>query len=95
MADQGTKVLDLPVKAAVASANDKLVFVYGAGTANAQTALISIQNAITAYGATRLLSDPSTNNALTVQQGQLLFSNNYGYYAIANNTLVRWPLQTF
>lgn len=111
MVDQGVTTFDLPQQNAAYSLNDRIMFIYAAEQANtvnsvAQTATITIQNFFAGDPAVPILvsnltfsnisqTDPANSVAITVKQGTLFFSNSFGYIAIANNYLVRWPLNSF
>lgn len=83
-------MLDLVLKANSAP-TDYVLTVWNAGTASAQTALVSVASLIP----TTKISDPAANNSLVVTQGQIFVSNGYLYVATANNYLKRIALTTF
>lgn len=105
MADQGKRTDALPDKTGLVSANDRVVVLYGANSSVAQTALIPLRNLLAntanlqVVAANLVLSDirsnPANSTALTIAQGTLFFSSTFGYFAIANNTLVRWAVSSF
>lgn len=105
MADQGKRTDQLPVKTSPVSTTDEIVILYGAGTANAQTALIAISNllsnttALPVKSANLIITDirnnPANSTALVIQQGTMFFSTTFGYFADANNHLLRWPISSF
>jgi len=90
MVDQAKRIPDLPVKTSVAP-TDQLVFVFGAANSStAQTALLAVSDL---YSNT--IADPSSNSELQVPKGTLLFSNNFGYIALANNYVKRFAISDF
>lgn len=105
MADQSKTTIQLPIQNAVANTNDKIIFVYSANTNLAQTSLIAVSNL---FGNTpnlqikivniviaNVVANVVTSNALVIPQGTLMFSANYGYFAIANNYVRRFFLSDF
>ncbi len=83
--------LALPQVNAVAG-SDRLVVVYNAAnTATAQTATITVNN----YELFQVQTDPANSTSMVVPQGTLFFSNNYLYFADANNHVKRVALSSF
>lgn len=84
---------------------DRVVIVYAANTNVAQTATISLTNlfsnssnltiVVANLVYSNIQSDPTHSNSLTIEEGTLFFSNDYGYFATSNNNVLRWQLQTF
>jgi len=90
MADQGVRVLDVPVKANTAL-TDYVLTVWNAGSNTAQTALVGVASITQA----KKITDPVANNLITVTQGQMFYSDSFLYVATANNLLKRIALSSF
>lgn len=95
MSESSSTVLQLPTKSTVLS-TDKVMIISGAASANGgNLALIAINNLV---GNSQFVpvghSDPANSSAWTGPAGTLFFSNTYGYVAIANNVLARFPITT-
>ncbi len=100
MVNQGKTTAQFPVKTTLFDLNDRLVFVYGADTANvAQTATISVSNYINSVAnsiqITIASSDPATSSSLTIASGSIFATANFLYVATANNFVQRIPLTSF
>ncbi len=105
MTDQGKKTSSLPIKETANTISDRVVFVFNASnTTTAQTATIAINDLFSSANLSITCkslviddsrSDPSSSTALTIPEGTLFFSSEFGYLAIADNVLKRWPLLTF
>lgn len=100
MINQAKSTVQLPVKTSLYDANDRIMFIYGADTANtsntvAQTATMSVSN----FFADALISvgqpDPANSSASNVAIGTMFASNDYLYIATANNYLQRVVLTSF
>ena len=104
---QSRSTLVLPLKNGVANSGDPLVFVYSYGNSTiAQTALITIDHLFSNTPNLHVVAanlemndfrptDPANSSILAVEQGTIFFTNSYGYYAVANNQLKRWPISDF
>ncbi len=105
MTDQGKRTSSLPIKEIANTVSDRVVFVFNASnTTTAQTATIAINDLLSSANLSIVCkslvlddsrSDPTGSNALTIPEGTLFFSSEYGYLAIADNVLKRWPLVSF
>ena len=90
MADQGTRVLDLVVKANTAP-TDLVLTVWNAGSNTAQTSLVSVAS----LTQMQKIADPANSSVTIVTQNQILISNSYLYIATANNHLKRVAILDF
>lgn len=91
MADAGKRINTLPIRTSPASTDRVMVYYNAANSFIAQTATIEVGNLM--KNLPQL--DPANSTSIMVQAGTLFFSNNYGYYAVANNTLKRFLLSDF
>ena len=91
MIDKPRRTVDLPIKTGVSAPSDRLVFIYSAtSNTSAQTATIAVSDLYS-----NLITDPANSNTTVIAKGTLLFSNSFGYFAVANNVLKRFPLSSF
>jgi hypothetical protein len=90
------RLSQLPVKNAVYDANDCLIFLYSATTANssnsiAQTAIIPVGNFANSFASYLQIavqaSDPANSTSLTVSGGSVFASNSFLYVAISRDDL--------
>lgn len=106
MSNDARTTLQLPVKAGPLDTSDQIVFVYGiSNPVVAQTAVMAISSlfantanlkiVVANLNISDIRADPANSTALTVPKGTLFFSNSFGYFAVSNNNLVRWALNTF
>lgn len=103
--DQSRTTLNLPIKDSVANTNDRILFLYSPNSVYAQTASITLTNLLTNTPNLNIavsnlilnISNTAISNShsLTIPQGTLFFSNNYGYIATSNNLVKRFSLTEF
>jgi hypothetical protein len=55
----------------------------------------NITHDVKAANVTLTFKSTPSNSIVNCVMGQYWFDNNYGYYAVANNQLKRWALETF
>jgi hypothetical protein len=106
MVNQGKSTLQFPIKTTLLDANDRVVFIYGADTANvaapgnvAQTATITVPNLCTAIAPTLqvaiLPSDPANSVSLVIKKGTVFATPSFLYVANEDNHTVRVALAPF
>ena len=87
----GKRIDTLPVRNSIASSDRVMVYYNAANSFTAQTATVTVGTLLGHVS----MADPANSTSIMVQAGALFFSNNYGYYAVANNVLKRFALSDF
>jgi len=101
MTDQGVRTSNLAIKIGVSNTSDRLMFIYNAANSLiAQTATITVASLFAnvpniIMKDIRSVDPVNSTFTNTIPQGTLYFTNDFGYYAIANGVLRRWPLSDF
>jgi hypothetical protein len=92
MVDQGKPISELPIKTKATVATDRVVFIYNAANTAAQyAATMTLQDLLLVPKQ----ADPANGTSIMVKAGSLFCSNNYLYYAVADDKLKRVALSDF
>lgn len=96
MAEDAVAVTKLPVRTSLLSSDQFVCVSNAAGSNGGNVSLITVGNL---FGNSQAVpvqqADPANSIALTITQGSLFFSNNFGYIAVSPNVTKRFAISSF